>query len=182
MLWSYIWFTNLKYYFCNCFRVFHPSFPSHHVSPKQEDILVVISSSSLKSKSWSRIIKTWMLPLSMCCLLHLTSYLLCRKSNPEFKSLTTIWYYFLLFDPSILLKCIWMELLSFSCITVLLGQKLPRTGLHCCYFSWFLTSQSWGFTAFFVCVCCSAAIITAYLMRTEQLSQEGLNKSIVCLE
>ena len=35
------------------------------------------------------------------------------------------------------------------------------------------------FTLSFLRVCCSAAIITAYLMRTEQLSQEGLSKSFV---
>jgi hypothetical protein len=38
------------------------------------------------------------------------------------------------------------------------------------------------FTLFFARVCCSAAIITAYLMRTEHLSQEGVNKSIVYLK
>ncbi|KAK3006700.1 hypothetical protein RJ639_017716 [Escallonia herrerae] len=39
----------------------------------------------------------------------------------------------------------------------------------------FLLCQAQGFTPFFACVRCSAAIITAYLMRTEQLSHEGLN-------
>lgn len=46
-----------------------------------------------------------------------------------------------------------------------------------------------GFTPFFACVRCSAAIITAYLMRSEQLSQEGLgafelecsSKLLLCL-
>ena len=42
--------------------------------------------------------------------------------------------------------------------------------IFCCYCCFFLPSVEG-----FACVCCSAAIITAYLMRTERLSVEGVN-------
>ncbi|KAK2991450.1 hypothetical protein RJ640_012058, partial [Escallonia rubra] len=42
----------------------------------------------------------------------------------------------------------------------------------------FLLCQAIGFTPFFARVCCSAAIITAYLMRTEQLSHEDALESL----
>lgn len=58
---------------------------------------------------------------------------------------------------------------------------MSSRGLYFTRFSGLLHCQVLGFTPFFACVCCSAAIITAYLMRTEHLSQEGVYKSIICL-
>ena len=57
-------------------------------------------------------------------------------------------------------------------------QKRPTLNNR---FSGLLNYQDLGVYTL-LCMCCSAAIITAYLMRTEHLSQEGVNKSIVYLK